>query len=147
MNETPSSTSALSEEEKVALNKHGVFFKKKILQALSEIPKTTIVAEELGVSFGGTRAIDILVQDKTGDHPLLFVFECKRAYTSQKRWLFFEDFHPRYRLYRRVNPWLGVDSVFVSKSPSDPPVCSEGYELRVKEKKKWWGTPDQRDDR
>ena len=92
-NEPGRRTSHLSQEETDALNKHGVFFKKRILQALNEIRDVGIVAEEIGVSFGETRVIDIVAQDKRYNPELLFVFGCKACICGRSQ----VDFLPRFR--------------------------------------------------
>lgn len=120
----------LSQQETDALNKHGVFFKKRILHALQEIQGIGIVSEELGVSFGGTRVIDILARDARDKPEILFTFECKRAYAAEKRWIFFRDLDQRYRVMRMQSGLMGHSSVFARTEPPHLPVCSEGYEFR-----------------
>jgi len=126
---------SLSKQETDALNKHGVFFKKRILHALQEIPDIGIVSEELGVSFGGTRVIDIVARYRHGKSDVYLVFECKRAYAVEKRWIFFKDVHQRYRVSRVQSGLVGHSSVFVNREPPHPPVCSEGYEYRKRDGK------------
>src|ERR1051326_2901233 len=122
--EVPSNpTSNLSQEETDALNKHGVFFKKRILHVLREIPDVGIVAEELGVSFGPTRVIDIVASDKRFKPQLLFVFECKRAYAVDRKWIFFKDYDKRFRMMRTQAGLMGNSSVFANSFPNAPPVC------------------------
>jgi hypothetical protein len=123
-------SSPLSQQETDALNKHGVFFKKKVLRELQAVPGVGIIAEELGVSFGETRVIDILAADTQSKPDLLFVLECKRAYAAEKKWIFFRDVHRRYRICRTLGRLSGYGSVFANSDPPHPPVCSEGYEYR-----------------
>jgi hypothetical protein len=120
----------LSQEETDAFNKHGIFFKKKVLRTLSEIPDVKIVSEELGVSFGENRVIDILAKDDAKSPYIYFVFECKRAFTSQKRWFFFKDVDQRYRICRTVSSLDNNGNIFGKSEPFETPICSEGYELR-----------------
>jgi hypothetical protein len=120
----------LTQQETDALNKHGVFFKKRVLQELQALFGIGILAEELGVSFEQTRVIDIVAQDNRGKPALVFVFECKRAFTTEKKWIFFRDVHRRYRVCRTVGGLFGNASVFETSTPEHPPVCSEGYEYR-----------------
>jgi hypothetical protein len=92
--------SPLSQQETDALNKHGVFFKKRVLQELRQIREVEVVAEELGVSFGETRVIDIVAAEKHYEPHLLFVFECKRAYAADRKWIFFPDSDWQFRVSR-----------------------------------------------
>ena len=119
----------LSKEETEALNRHSVFFKKRVLQELGSIDCIGIVCEELGVSFGGTRVIDILALDKGASPHVFFVFECKRAYAADKRWIFFRDWDQRYRVVREQSGMVGHSSVFALSRRPYPVVCSEGYEF------------------
>src|ERR1035441_6422576 len=123
-------SSPLSQQETDALNRHGVFFKKRILQALREIPKVEIVAEELGISFGETRVIDIVAAETRLEPPLLFVFECKRAYAADRKWIFFKDSDRQFRMLRAQDVFTGNSSVFANWFPNAPEVCSEGYEFK-----------------
>jgi hypothetical protein len=134
-NDAISKPTSLSREETEALNKHGVFFKKRILHALQEIPNIGILSEELGVSFGGTRVIDIVARYRGGKPDVFLVFECKRAYAPEKRWVFFKDVQQRYRLLRVQSGLMGHSSVFANREPPNPPVCSEGYEYRKNDQK------------
>ena len=43
-----------------ALNRHGVFFKKAVLEEVSRIPGIERVEEEVGTTFGETRVADIV---------------------------------------------------------------------------------------
>jgi hypothetical protein len=126
---TTNSSTYLSPQEAEALNKHGVFFKKRVLHELKRIPDLGILAEELGVAFGGTRVIDIVALDTRVPPPMYFVFECKRAYALDKRWLFFRHVHQRYRVLRIHSNLLGHSSAFANGAPAQLPVCSEGYEF------------------
>lgn len=121
----------LSSDELEALNKHGVFFKKRVLHELTKINGVSIICEELGVTFGGTRVIDILARDKTKKPCVFFVLECKCVY--QKRWIFFRDADQRFR-FARVQSKAGNFSRFLEKDTWPVPVVSEGFEF-------WEGDP------
>jgi hypothetical protein len=123
----------LSQQETEALNRHGVFLKKRILHDLQEISGLGIVSEELGVSFGETRVIDIVCVDQRDKPHLLFAVECKRAYAVERRWIFFNDVHQRYRVLRQQSGLLGHSSIFAVRQPLHSHVCSEGYEYRKSE--------------
>lgn len=125
----------LSKDETEALNRHGVFLKKRVLQELAAVDGVGIVCEELGVSFGGTRVLDILAVDKRQNPPIFFAFECKRAYAADKRWIFFRDWDQRYRVLREQSELAGHSSVFSRSAPPYPPVCSEGYEFNKQDNK------------
>jgi hypothetical protein len=125
----------LSDEETEALNRHGVLFKKRVLHELQRMPGLGIVSEELGVSFGPTRVTDIVALDRAREPGVFFVFECKRAFTAEKRWLFFKDVDNYHRVVREVSGTLGARSVFVKGADAGLVVCSEGYEYHRSDKK------------
>ena len=110
-----------------ALNYHGVFFKKRIIQELRRVHGLGVIAEELGVTFGETRVLDILAIDQEGVPPVYYAIECKRAWRQRKRWFFFKDCVQPYRVARDVSSLMAASSVFAVGTT--PPVCSEGYEL------------------
>jgi hypothetical protein len=120
---------ALSDEETKVLNRHGVFFKKRVLEEISRLPDLGIFAEEYGVTFGQTRVADIVVEDRAGVN-LVFVIECKRFAADSGRWIFFRDIHQRYRICRGFDSYNGHYSKFANSKALSPPVCSEGYEFR-----------------
>ncbi len=119
----------LSPEEVDALNRHGVFFKKRVLQELSKIPGIGIVDEEVGVPFGGTRVIDIVAAAQASQPHIFFVLECKRVY--QKTWLFFGAWDRRFRLTRLNATLTGHASCFCAAGQWPFPVASEGFEYRL----------------
>lgn len=121
---------SLSQQETDALNRHGVFLKKWLVQALSRIEGVGVISEELGVSYGDTRVMDVLAKDVRPNPELFFIFEAKRAYTVERRWIFFRDYDPRYRVLRMQLGLLGHSSVFAQSRPPHAPVWSEGYEYR-----------------
>ena len=91
-----------------------------------------VFAEEYSVAFNDPVAIDLIGYDKEDDRQLLFVFECKRAYTVQKTWIFFKDFDPFFRLCRVVAPSFGQFGKYLPTTPMwkpPSPICSEGYEV------------------
>ena len=120
----------VSPQEIEALNRHGVFFKKRVLSELRGIDGLDFFSEEFGVTFGSPTAIDLIAFERRQDRLLLFVFECKRAYTKQKTWLFFRDIDTRFRVCRLASI-MGASGCY---SKDVPPleglsVCSEGYEM------------------
>jgi hypothetical protein len=131
----PNQPAPLSKEETEALNRHGVFFKKRVLLELGSVDGIGIVCEELGVSFGGTRVIGLFALDKRESPHVFFVFECKRAYAADKRWIFFRDWDQRYRVLREQSGMVGHTSVFTLSVPPHLVVCSEGYEYSKQDNK------------
>lgn len=121
--------SLLCDRETEALNKHGVFFKKRVLHELQGMQGLGVVSEELGVSFGPTRVVDIVVLDAVQKPDLFFIFECKRAFTVEKRWFFFRDVDDHYRALRVQSGWQGNSSVFARGRDAGVATCSEGYEF------------------
>jgi hypothetical protein len=117
--------------EQDALNQHGVFLKKRVLDEISSIPGMGVFAEEFGVAFDVSTAIDILARDKRKDPNLLFVLECKRAYVREKKWLFFRDINRKFRIARFVSTVAGQFGRYVGEVPgiADCHVCSDGYEI------------------
>src|SRR5262245_25317137 len=101
------SMSSLSPAEHNALNEHGVFLKKRVLDEIRSIPGIGVFAEEFGVAFDSSTAIDIVAKDKRSDPALLFILECKRAYVRQKKWIFFRDVEREFRTSRRVSAAMG----------------------------------------
>jgi hypothetical protein len=80
-------------------------------------------------------AIDVVGADKRDDRDLLFVFECKRAYTKEKTWVFFKDVDPIFRLSRAVSSDMQFGHYTRGDAlPGIPTVCSEGYELVASER-------------
>jgi len=118
--------------ERDALNRHGVFFKKRVLDEIRRTPGMGVFAEEFGVAFNEPVAIDVIAVDKREDRQLIFVFECKRAYTRQKQWVFFQDVSPEFRLCRVVSSHSHFGHYICgTQLERNPAVCSEGYELVV----------------
>jgi hypothetical protein len=118
-----------------ALNWHGVFLKKRVLEEVRTTPGMGIFAEEFGVAFNEPVAIDIVGVDHREDRQLLFVFECKRAYTKEKTWVFFKDIDPTFRLCRAVSGIMQLGHYTTGTAVAEKPaVCSEGYELVASEK-------------
>ena len=121
--------------EREALNCHGVFLKKRVLEEVRKTPGMGLFAEEFGVTFNGSVAIDVIGVNKCEDRQLLFVFECKRAYTKEKRWVFFKDIDATFRLCRAVSSAMQFGHYTDGTGLPEPPVvCSEGYELVASEK-------------
>jgi hypothetical protein len=110
-----------------ALNYHGIFFKKRVLEELRGVDGLIIVGEEQGVNFGETRVLDLLVADIRSEPHILFPIECKRGWRSRKQWFFFKDCDPKFRLARNINRFCCY-SVFRA-GDDELPACSEGFEL------------------
>src|SRR5882724_7849494 len=90
-----------------ALNCHGVFLKKRVLDEVGRTSGLGIFAEEFGVAFSKTAAIDLIAVDK--ERPkLLFIFECKRAYVKDKSWVFVRDVDPNFRFCRTASTMVGA---------------------------------------
>ena len=123
-------TTAQPRDERDALNWHGVFLKKRVLEEVRKTPGMGVFAEEFGVTFNEPVAIDVIGVDKRGDREFLFVFECKRAYSKEKTWVFFRDIDPTFRLCRAVSSIMQFGHYTRGTSlAANPEVCSEGYEL------------------
>jgi hypothetical protein len=121
-------------DERDALNCHGVFLKKRVLEEVAKTPGMGVFAEEFGVTFSEPVAIDLIGVETRDGRDLLFVFECKRAYTKAKTWVFFEDIDQTFRLCRAVS-WI-MQFGYYSRGGDvvdSPVVCSEGYELVASE--------------
>jgi hypothetical protein len=85
-----------------ALNAHGIFFKKRVRQALEtmNLRQTTgpfgleplLVDEEYPVTYLEGASVDLLVRFKAGyrSHYVVTI-ECKRGYTARKKWIFFKE--------------------------------------------------------
>jgi len=115
-----------AEEVVTALSYHGAFLKKHVLATIRATPAVHIVNEECASDFGGTtRTADIIALD---DNKIFYVIECKKV-SREKSWIFLKGVDQHYRVVRRCN-FLGASSTFVMPSPSETPVCSEGYEYR-----------------
>lgn len=127
---TQTGPSTLSDKETDALNRHGVFFKKRVLQELQSVGGLAIISEELGVKFGSTRVIDIVALDTACRPDVFFILECKRAFTLEKRWFFFRDLDDHYRALRVHSGMQGNSSVFWTGLHGGMEICSEGYEYR-----------------
>lgn len=107
-----------------ALNRHGVFLKKAVLEALPV--RDLKIHEEIGSTFGGTRVADIVTIEKFPDGRILnIVIECKRV--TGTRWVFFRHSDPTYRLARQIG-----GSEHGSEMRRDPKCCcSEGFEWPI----------------
>lgn len=82
-----------SDNQKIAeaVNMHGIFFKQAVRKSLEEISNVSILGEEYPVNYLEGGALDLLVQVKTAKHNFILPFECKRARTTTKQWIFFPD--------------------------------------------------------
>ena len=131
----PTAQAGRPKDGREALNLHGVFLKKRVLEEIKRAPKMQVFAEEFGVAFNEPVAIDVIAVDRHEDRQFLFVFECKRAYAAQKTWVFFRDVSPLFRVFRRVSG-MTQSGHYADELPVSPrpPICSEGYELLSNEK-------------
>jgi hypothetical protein len=125
----------LTAEETEALNRHGVFLKKRLIHELRNSKDIQIIGEELGFSFGGTRVLDVLALDMRSKPHVHLAFECKRVIAGEKHWIFFRDFDRSYRVARAQSSIMGHSSAYDQYRPPHPPVCSEGYEYTKKTEK------------
>ena len=124
---TEKSPEPLTSKEAVkALSYHGAFLKKHVLAAIHATPGIQIINEEHASDFGGrTRTSDIIACD---DNKVTYVIECKKV-SPEKSWIFLKGVDQFYRQARWCN-FQAASSTFVRPSPSETPVCSEGYEYR-----------------
>jgi len=111
-----------------ALNRHGVFFKKKVLLALRTIDNVQVLAEEMGFTFGETRVVDILAQIMVKKRRVVFAIECKKVFSKRKTWVFFKDADTRFRVARELKGETNTSKLLTGNADL-PSVCSEGYEL------------------
>jgi hypothetical protein len=81
-----------------AVNAHGILFKKVVRQELEQIPGISIIGEEYPVRFVDGAQLDLLVQYKSNNQVYLAIIECKRAYATYKKWVFFESHEKRTKL-------------------------------------------------
>lgn len=114
-----------------ALNRHGAFLKKRVLDELRLVPGLEIGGEEIGTAFGGTRVADVVAFEKFRKSTLLFVFECKRV-APERQWVFLLHSDSIFRL-ARSRSLVGVHSEFKRDLPADNRVCSEGFEYPMRE--------------
>jgi hypothetical protein len=118
-----------------ALNRHGVFFKKTVIEQLSLLPGIERIEEEVGATFGETRVADIVATEffPSEQIELRLVFECKRT-DPKKTWIFFRHRDQRHRRSRAPSKH---EQTRFTRPPNEPNpyfVCSEGYEYPVKGK-------------
>lgn len=121
-----------------AINAHGIFFKKKVREALEKIQGISILGEEYPVSYLEGASLDLLVKyDATfPDYGSYIIpIECKRGYTSVKRWIFFQD--PQtdlkffYILSKDNTRAINADALIARNVP----VCMEGVEIDISKTK------------
>lgn len=130
--DTATSPPFLPKEIHDALNGHGVFFKKRIIQELRSYEQLQIAGEEIGESFGKTRVADIVAFDrKPNGRDLYFVIECKRVDIQNKVWIFFKDIDSTYKIARESSI-AGALSIIAFEKTGGVPVCSEGFEFEAK---------------
>jgi hypothetical protein len=112
-----------------ALNSHGSFLKKRVLQEIYDnIPGLSVFDEEVGMSFGNARVADIICYQTASSGNLFYVFECKRV-TPGLEWIFLRHIAPTYRELRQVARG-GLFAEQVEVPANSHLVCSEGYETK-----------------
>ena len=117
----------------LALNRHGVLFKKRVLRDLRSLQHLDLVGEEVGVTFGGTRVLDMLFRANFREQKrLVFSIECKKVQNAH--WVFFQDTETRFRTSRDIRDGR-TGSAISLRWDQDPFCCSDGYELREKDGK------------
>jgi hypothetical protein len=110
-----------------ALNAHGSFLKKRVLQeTYDNIPGLSVFDEEIGVSFGQARAADVVCFQSAAGGNVFYVLECKRVAPGLE-WLFLRHIAPTYRELR-VLARGGLIGELVEVPANSHLVCSEGYE-------------------
>ncbi|HEY3899524.1 MAG TPA: hypothetical protein VGM54_12965 [Chthoniobacter sp.] len=110
-----------------ALNIRGSFLKKRVLQEIYDnIPGLSIFDEEIGMSYGQSRAADIICFHSTSAGNVFYVLECKRVAPGPE-WLFLRHIAPNYRELRLVARG-GLIGGLVEVPANSHLVCSEGYE-------------------
>lgn len=108
-----------------ALNRHGVFLKKAVIE---QLPVQELkIHEEIGSSFGGTRVADIVAIEHFVDATLYLVLECKRV-AEDRRWIFFRHKDRSVRVARKV----GLNRRSDFRQEQMP--CSEGFEYPLRDR-------------
>ena len=111
-----------------SINRHGVFFKKRVKKELEDIEGITIEGEEYPISYQKTSAIDIVFSYTHLLETYIVPVECKKGYVENKMWVFFEDVH-RTKFYYRFEGKNCRSIAFDSGSKFSAPICSEGVEI------------------
>ena len=117
-----------------AINAHGILFKKAVRQELEQIQGISIIGEEYPVRFVEGSQLDLLVQYKSKNQVYLIIVECKRAYASYKKWIFFESREEKTKLpyfFEGNNLRVGDGTSFTGL-----PLCLEGIEIDLLKYKK-----------
>jgi len=119
-----------------AVNAHGILFKKAVRQQLEQIQGVRIIGEEYPVKFQDGAQLDLLVQYKSKNQVYLTIIECKRAYATFKKWIFFECNEETTKLpYFFEGSDLRV-SDGTSFTKNGVPLCIEGIEIDLLKYKK-----------
>lgn len=117
-----------------AINAHGILFKKAVRQKLEQIEGISIIGEEYPVGFVDGAQLDLLVEYKSKNQVYLMIIECKKAYATYKKWIFFESREEKTKL-----PYFfqGND-LHVGDGSSFPGItlCIEGIEIDLSKYKK-----------
>jgi hypothetical protein len=120
-----------------AVNTQGIFFKRAVRMALERIKGVEILGEEYPITYCEGGAIDLLVgfTVPTWNNRFVLPIECKRAYVSNKRWVFFEspDRHSKL-FYKLTGERLDLVS-FETRFTSETKLCNEGIEIELGIKK------------
>lgn len=112
-----------------AINAHGILFKKAVRQELERIEGIIIIGEEYPVRFGEGAQLDLLVQYKSKNQVYLIIIECKRAYATYKKWVFFQSREEKTKIpyFFQGNDFrVGDGSSF-----AEIPLCIEGIEIDI----------------
>lgn len=123
-------------DQLAAMNSHGVFFKKAIINLISDREGYSMFQEEYAVNFGEPTAIDLIVKSNSTNPVEFLTVECKRAHAAEKIWIFFRDTNQCFRKMRAVSKMTRVTSIYhCSRShQSTLAVCSDGMEIHTTDK-------------
>ena len=119
-----------------AVNAHGILFKKAVRRELEQVGNVSIIGEEYPVRFGDGAQLDLLVQYQSKHQVYVVVAECKRAYATYKKWVFFESREDRTKLpyfFEGGELRVGDGKSFTG---AGIPLCVEGIELDLGKYKK-----------
>ncbi len=119
-----------------AVNAHGILFKKAVRQELEQIQGISIIGEEYPVRFVDGAQLDLLVHYKSKNQVYLAIVECKRAYATYKKWVFFESYEKKTKLpyFFEGNDLRVGDGTSFTKNGI--PLCIEGIEIDLLKYKK-----------
>lgn len=117
---------------KLAINSHGVFFKKAVRREIESYRSIRVIDEEHPASFSGQTAIDLLLEfsGRGSSHGFTIVVECKKAYVAQKQWVFFPDKADHIKGAYLVN-WARHTRILIDPWRLNIPTCSDGIEVDI----------------